>query len=79
LDLLRPIYRSTAAYGHFGREGLPWEDVVPTVESEKTADEAVVEPEIFSAPTKPAFLPPHQPPNSVFVATPDVVTAQKLL
>ncbi|MDC4233323.1 methionine adenosyltransferase [Actinomyces sp. B33] len=27
LDLKRPIYRRTAAYGHFGREGLPWEDV----------------------------------------------------
>ena len=27
LDLLKPIYRKTAAYGHFGREGigLPWE------------------------------------------------------
>jgi S-adenosylmethionine synthetase len=25
LDLLRPIYRQTAAYGHFGREGVPWE------------------------------------------------------
>lgn len=27
LDLLRPIYTETAAYGHFGREdvGLPWE------------------------------------------------------
>ncbi len=27
LDLLRPIYRTTAAYGHFGREdeGFPWE------------------------------------------------------
>lgn len=24
-DLLRPIYRQTATYGHFGREGLPWE------------------------------------------------------
>ena len=24
-DLLRPIYRQTAAYGHFGRENLPWE------------------------------------------------------
>lgn len=24
-DLLRPIYRQTAAYGHYGREGLPWE------------------------------------------------------
>ena len=25
LDLLRPIYRQTAAYGHFGRGGFPWE------------------------------------------------------
>ena len=25
LDLRRPIYRKTAAYGHFGREGFPWE------------------------------------------------------
>jgi S-adenosylmethionine synthetase len=24
-DLKRPIYRKTAAYGHFGREGFPWE------------------------------------------------------
>lgn len=26
LDLLRPIYRSTAAYGHFGREEFSWEN-----------------------------------------------------
>ncbi|MDD5894315.1 MAG: methionine adenosyltransferase domain-containing protein, partial [Coriobacteriaceae bacterium] len=25
LDLQRPIYSKTAAYGHFGREGFPWE------------------------------------------------------
>jgi len=25
LDLLRPIYRSTTNYGHFGKVGLPWE------------------------------------------------------
>jgi S-adenosylmethionine synthetase len=25
LDLLRPIYRTTTNYGHFGRPGLPWE------------------------------------------------------
>lgn len=25
LDLLRPIYRQTAAYGHFGRDEFPWE------------------------------------------------------
>jgi len=24
-DLLRPIYRQTASYGHFGREEFPWE------------------------------------------------------
>ncbi len=25
LDLLRPIYRETTNYGHFGREGFSWE------------------------------------------------------
>ena len=29
LDLLRPIYRQTAAYGHFGRAIFPWEDTSP--------------------------------------------------
>jgi S-adenosylmethionine synthetase len=28
LDLRRPIYLPTAAYGHFGREGLSWEEIV---------------------------------------------------
>lgn len=27
LDLLRPLYRATAAYGHFGRAEFPWEKV----------------------------------------------------
>ena len=26
LGLLAPIYKKTAAYGHFGREGFPWEE-----------------------------------------------------
>src|SRR5690606_7290561 len=26
LDLLRPIYAKTAAYGHFGRKEFPWEN-----------------------------------------------------
>jgi S-adenosylmethionine synthetase len=25
LDLARPIYQETAAYGHFGRKEFPWE------------------------------------------------------
>ena len=25
LDLLRPIYRQTTNYGHFGKAALPWE------------------------------------------------------
>jgi S-adenosylmethionine synthetase len=25
LDLARPIYQATAAYGHFGRNEFPWE------------------------------------------------------
>ncbi len=28
LDLRRPIYKPTATYGHFGKENLPWEEVV---------------------------------------------------
>ncbi len=27
LDLLRPIYRKTTNYGHFGKSGLPWESI----------------------------------------------------
>jgi S-adenosylmethionine synthetase len=27
LNLLRPIYRQSTNYGHFGRPGLPWETV----------------------------------------------------
>ncbi len=26
LNLLRPIYKPTAVYGHFGRDGFPWEE-----------------------------------------------------
>jgi len=35
LDLRRPIYRATAAYGHFGRPEFPWEqlDLVNTFKS----------------------------------------------
>lgn len=28
LNLRRPIYAATAAYGHFGRPGFPWEEIV---------------------------------------------------
>jgi S-adenosylmethionine synthetase len=28
LNLLQPIYRKTAAYGHFGRDEFPWEKIV---------------------------------------------------
>lgn len=27
LDLLKPIYKQTACYGHFGRENFPWEKI----------------------------------------------------
>ncbi len=30
LNLLRPIYRSTTNYGHFGKKGLPWEQTNKT-------------------------------------------------
>src|ERR1700678_4362299 len=32
LDLLRPIYRSTTNYGHFGKPDLPWEQTNRTKE-----------------------------------------------
>jgi S-adenosylmethionine synthetase len=28
LGLRRPIFRQTAAYGHFGKTGLPWEEII---------------------------------------------------
>lgn len=28
LDLRRPIYQETSVYGHFGKPGLPWEEIV---------------------------------------------------
>ena len=28
LNLKRPIYLNTASYGHFGKKGLPWEEIV---------------------------------------------------
>jgi S-adenosylmethionine synthetase len=28
LDLARPIYSQTSAYGHFGKPELPWEQIV---------------------------------------------------
>ena len=31
LDLRRPIYKETAAYGHFGRTQFPWENLDPTI------------------------------------------------
>jgi S-adenosylmethionine synthetase len=29
LGLHRPLFAQTAAYGHFGKTGLPWEEIVP--------------------------------------------------
>jgi S-adenosylmethionine synthetase len=34
-DLLRPIYRRTATYGHYGRDNLPWERLNKVAELEK--------------------------------------------
>jgi S-adenosylmethionine synthetase len=40
LDLRRPIYRATAAYGHFGRDDIeaPWEDTSGAIELKKVAE-----------------------------------------
>ncbi|MDO8516431.1 MAG: methionine adenosyltransferase [bacterium] len=31
LQLRRPIYQQTASYGHFGKPGLPWEEILKTL------------------------------------------------
>jgi S-adenosylmethionine synthetase len=36
LELLRPLYKATAAYGHFGRKEFPWEK---TTRAAKMADD----------------------------------------
>ena len=41
LDLLRPIYKKTAAYGHFGREEFSWEK---TDRAAKIADDLLAKP-----------------------------------
>ena len=35
LKLKQPIYRKTASYGHFGREGFPWEQTDKVEELKK--------------------------------------------
>jgi S-adenosylmethionine synthetase len=37
LDLRRPIYTPLSAYGHFGREGVPWECMGKVDELRKAA------------------------------------------
>jgi S-adenosylmethionine synthetase len=38
LDLLRPIYRKTATYGHFGRAEFPWEKTDKVDDLKKAAN-----------------------------------------
>ncbi len=38
LDLLRPIYKATAAYGHFGRPEFPWERLDRVADLKKYLD-----------------------------------------
>jgi S-adenosylmethionine synthetase len=44
LNLRRPIYRRTAAYGHFGRTDIeaPWEDTGRAAELRRAAESAAV-------------------------------------
>ncbi len=37
LDLRKPIFRKTASYGHFGRDGFPWENTNKVDELRKAA------------------------------------------
>lgn len=51
LDLRRPIYRATAAYGHFGREDIdaPWERTDRAALLAKKAEEALTKQEVAPA------------------------------
>ncbi|MBW3669233.1 MAG: methionine adenosyltransferase [Actinobacteria bacterium] len=40
LDLRRPLYRQTAAYGHFGHPGVPWEETGRAEALRRAADGA---------------------------------------
>ena len=31
LELIQPVYHATASYGHFGRQGFPWEDKISAI------------------------------------------------
>ena len=44
LDLKRPIYRATAAYGHFGRSEFPWEQTDRIAELTKAVESLAKEP-----------------------------------
>ncbi|HNX98240.1 MAG TPA: methionine adenosyltransferase domain-containing protein, partial [Candidatus Aminicenantes bacterium] len=37
LDLQRPIYQKTAAFGHFGRDSFPWERLDKVAQLRKLA------------------------------------------
>ena len=39
LNLKQPIYRKTASYGHFGREGFPWEQTDKVEQLKKAVQE----------------------------------------
>jgi S-adenosylmethionine synthetase len=62
LDLLRPIYRQTAAYGHFGRSEFSWENTdraeamaqVLLATSARFAQKSAKKPATAKAPSKPA-------------------------
>ena len=41
LDLLKPRYQKTAAYGHFGRDSFPWEELTHVKALKRDAAEAV--------------------------------------
>ncbi|MSR77407.1 MAG: methionine adenosyltransferase [Candidatus Omnitrophica bacterium] len=49
LDLLKPIYKSTAAYGHFGRDEFSWERLDMVESLQKTLKLAPAKPKLKTA------------------------------
>ena len=54
LKLLRPIYRATAAYGHFGREEFPWESTKRASQIKKDLLSSVRREPVRKEPTRKA-------------------------
>jgi S-adenosylmethionine synthetase len=72
LDLLRPIYRATAAYGHFGNPSYPWEQ---TTRAEAMAQALLGKPALYAS--KPTKAGKAKPSTTKPIAKAEPATSKK--